>query len=166
VRSSSYLRADKVLKLGRGFAAVMEGYGRVIAEEAKQQRQGINFDEQHAAAEMKWFVNRTWLKELHNLRSKLIHGDNLFSRTWGWRIGEHLLMASFVFPLATKLLLAATHLYELTQDDRAALLAIDNLLAAPRWGHTANEDEEEDGPTPWDRILFDSRLDVTLDARF
>jgi len=95
----------------------MEGYGRVIAEEAKQQRQGINFDEQHAAAEMKWFVNRTWLKELHNLRSKLIHGDNLFSRTWGW-------------------------------------------------GHTANEDEEEDGPTPWDRILFDSRLDVTLGARF
>lgn len=154
---------DKVLALGRKFGAVMDAYGRVRVEDAHRQRAGIQLDAKHAAAEKKWFVHRTWLKELHNLRSTLVHGGDLSSRTWGWDVWEHLLMASFVFPLATKLLLVEARLYEPTRDDRGALFAIDRLLAAARWGHVVNDDDEDDdGPTPWDRILFDSRLQLSF----
>ena len=51
------------------------------------------------------------------------------SRSLGWTIFEHLVMAAYVFLLAVKLLLEREGHYVLTDTDRGRCWAVDQLLA-------------------------------------
>lgn len=67
--------------------------------------------------EQAWFLHRKWVQELYHLRNDFTHGNDPARRSWGWSVPEHLVMASFVFPLLVKVLLAAKSKYSLTQQD-------------------------------------------------
>lgn len=111
-------------------------------------------------AHMKWWVHRKWIEELYDLRSKVVHRGHHAGRRWGWSIFEHLVMSAYVFPLAVKLLLTESRLYELTDEDRVRCLAVDRLLASAHWVEGQEWDDESDS---WIAITSRIRRDLDWD---
>jgi hypothetical protein len=143
----------KALDLSEKFAKLFDSYGGVTAAEAAVARPGIVFNdsgEQYVEARKKWFSHQMWIYELHKARSKAAHKGTLASRTWGWEPLEHLVMANFTFPLAVKLLLAASSLYDLTPADESRCRAVDRLLMTHGW-NTA--DAEWQASSLWTSII-------------
>ena len=92
------------------------------------------------------------------MRSKVVHKGSHASRAWGWSPFEHLVMAGHVFPLTVKLLLAGDGHYHMTDEDRVRCLAIDKLLASPRWGDDGGAADES-----WVKIVSKVRRDLEAD---
>lgn len=148
--------------LGKRFGKLFGQFGGVRVSEARTVRPGIDIDvskPEIAAAQPKWWVHRKWIEELYDVRSKVVHKGEEGSRSWGWEIAEHLVMAAHVFPLATKLLLANSGFYVLTDSDRGACLGVDQLLAETQWV------EDEDGhqsDRSWCEITARTKREVRL----
>lgn len=77
-----------------------------------------------------------WAEEFYDHRSS-IHGRP--ARTATWHTWEHALIATVVWALAVKLVLATARRYELTDRDEREVLALEGRLAGgkPRWGALA-----------------------------
>lgn len=151
-------------KLGAKFGALFGRFGGVTVEEARKVRPGIEIDAstpERAAAQPKWWVHRKWIEELYDVRSKVVHRGHPGDRSWGWQVGEHLVMAAHVFPLAVKLLLEQEGHYAPTDEDRASCLATDVLLAATQW--VADDDGREEGRT-WHEVIQKTKRSVQFDA--
>jgi hypothetical protein len=151
-------------KLGRKFGALFGQFGGVTVGEASRVRPGIEIDEStpdRAEAQPKWWVHRKWIEELYDVRSKVVHRGHHGDRSWGWQVGEHLVMAAHVFPLAVKLMLEREGHYVPTDEDRASCLATDLLLAEARW--VADDDGREEGRS-WNEVIRKTRQDLRFDA--
>jgi hypothetical protein len=99
-----------------------------------------------------------WIYEFHKLRSSFVHPQEAAASTrWRWSPLEHLLVATFVFPLVAKLLLAGDGLYSLTSADERSLRAIDDLLLLKPW--SSGDDE-----TGWQNTLSSFRFKAEIDA--
>ncbi len=112
---------------------LLKSFGSVAAGAARSIRPGIALSSGYEAQQNGWFVHRKWAEELYDLRSKLIHGESLSKRTWGWSPAEHLVMGAFVFPLLVKLCLAREGHYTLDNEDQAKCRSIDPLLSKTEW---------------------------------
>lgn len=75
-----------------------------------------------------------WLREFIQVRHDTTHAVPLAEKKWAWDVGEHVIMAAFVFPLIVKCFLASQDLYELTDADRDRLGVVDRLLCLDDWG--------------------------------
>jgi hypothetical protein len=64
-----------------------------------------------------------------------------------------------VLPLAVKLLLAHDNQYTLSEDDRVRCLAIDKILASPRWA----EDRAGESEVSWSKILSKTQSDAAFE---
>ena len=151
-------------RLGAKFGELFGQFAGVTVEEAKRVRSGIEIDEstpERAAAQPKWWVHRKWIEELYDVRSKVVHRGHPGDRSWGWQVGEHLVMAAHVFPLAVKLLLEQEGHYAPTDEDRASCLATDLLLSETRW--VATDDGREEGRS-WNEVIQKTRRDLRFDA--
>lgn len=115
------------------------------------------------AAHGEWFLHKAWAWEFYVLRSMLVHGRDITKREWHWSLGEHLLVAAFVFPLFVKLLLARDSLYELTDDDGARCAALDRLLAIPNWGAPACAPGR---PARWQEVIRGTRVRYGIERAF
>lgn len=135
-------------KVSCKFDKLFHSYGTVKVGDA----QG---DAQDEEAQKEWFLHRKWLGELYDLRSKLVHGEDIQTRTGGRSLGEHLVMAAFVFPLTVKLLLRQCS--SLTARDNAYCRAVDKLLLARDW-----KDDPENGVSTWQTILSEHLKDEIL----
>lgn len=156
-------------KVSCALGKLFHSYGTVRVGDAQSEREGITTKSgnnegkgsaqqaQQEETQKEGFLHRKWLKELYDLRSKLVHGEDIQKRTWGWSLGEHLVMAAFVFPLTVKLLLTQAGYYTLTDRDRAYCLAVDRLLCAHNW-----KDEPENGVSTWQTILSEHLKDEIL----
>jgi hypothetical protein len=151
-------------KLARKFSVLLNDAGKVTVAEAQKTRPNIQIENdakhpERATAQPKWWVHRKWMEELYDLRSKVVHKGDHATRKWGWSMGEHLLMAAFVFPLTVKLLLAAEGHYVLTESDQARCFAIDQLLATNNW----DEDDRNSNNGPaWQKIVSKAKWDLNF----
>ncbi|MDD5326502.1 MAG: hypothetical protein PHY02_01655 [Phycisphaerae bacterium] len=75
-----------------------------------------------------WDIVQFWILELYVLRNSYVHGGDVTQLKWGWIPHEHLLMGAYVFPLLLKVIMSKEGRYELSEEDKYKLLAIDNLL--------------------------------------
>lgn len=151
-------------KLGKKFSDLFSQFGTLTVDEARKVRPGIQIETTTpdiAAAQPRWWAHRKWMEELYDVRSKVVHKGSHTSRSWGWEIGEHLVMAAHVLPLVIKLELGNEGHYELTEEDRAACLATDQLLVEPRW--VEDLERGEDGHS-WHEVIQKTTRSVRFDT--
>jgi hypothetical protein len=152
-------------KLSTRFADLFKQFGEMTVADAMKVRPGITIDKSdpaRAAAQPNWFVHQKWIEELYDVRNKVVHTGDHTSRSWGWDIAEHLVMAAHVLPLVVKLMLEQEQRYMLTDDDRAACLATDPLLVATQWVDNRDETGDDEAPS-WQRVLSKTKLDFSFD---
>lgn len=101
-----------------------------------------------------------WIRDFFRQRGKYAHGRNAGQMPTVWSIREHLLLGSFLFPLAVKRLLAQDGAYSLAGSDQLDLNAAEELLnlkdllaSSPRPGETH----------PWNDVF--ERLHIDALAR-
>jgi len=112
----------------------------------------------YRVAQLQWPLHRHWIAELYDVRSKAVH-EGAAATAGGWSMLEHLVMGAFVFPLAVKLLLENDNRYVLSEDDRVRCLAIDKILASPKWA----EDRMGESETSWTKILSNTHSDIAFE---
>lgn len=151
-------------KLGKKFGELVGQFGSLTVDEARKVRPDIQIDTstaEIAAAQPKWWVHRKWMEELYDVRSKVVHKGDHGSRSWGWQIGEHLVMAAHVLPLTVKLMLEKEGHYAPTDVDRAACLATDLLLVETQW--VQDRDGRNTGHS-WHEVIHKATSSVRFDA--
>lgn len=80
-----------------------------------------------------WPIHRKWMKEIYEARSARVHRGQLDEFSSNWAAWQHVVIAAFVYPLAIKLMLAATGHYALSDDEEVACEVLDQLLDS-HWG--------------------------------
>ena len=151
-------------KLGKKFGALFGQFGSVTVDEARKVRPNIQIDTstaEIAAAQPKWWVHRKWMEELYDVRSKVVHKGQHDSRPWGWHVGEHLVMAAHIFPLAVKVMLEREGHCAPTDEDRAACLGTDLLLVEKQW--VEDRDGRKTGHS-WQEVIHKTASSVRFDA--
>lgn len=122
-------------------STLLDNYGSIKVNESTR-AEDIQLSEKREKAEKQWFLHRKWVQEFYQLRNDFVHGNDTRRRTWGWSIQEHLVMASFVFPLLVKILLSQSTKYSLTNKDIVNLEVIDLLLNEKDWGQIIGANSE------------------------
>lgn len=112
------------------------------------------------AQEQAWFLHRKWAQEIYHLRSDFTHGNDPARRSWGWSVLEHLVMASFVFPLLVKVLLAQASRYSLLENDIDRLQVIDHLLNETDWA------ADRGNHSKWSETIQKHKTDRSLERAF
>jgi hypothetical protein len=134
---------------------LLDRFGAVRVADSLTERVVIVIDPKYEVDQKQWWLHKKWAEEIYDLRSSFVHlGSRDNSRSWGWTNLEHLLMSAFTFPLLVKLLLNEAGTYELHVEDEAACLAIDHILAAPRWF-------DRDGGPLWTKAITDAHMALT-----
>lgn len=121
--------------------------GRPRIELPNSKRAKLDIDPKFAQAQNAWPVRQKWAKELYEARSLLAHGRANPNLSQNWAVHEHLVAASFVFPLLVKLQMQAEGHYSLIEADEVACDILDRLLDAEHWGF------KWDQPRQWPEIL-------------
>ncbi len=76
-------------------------------------------------------VRELWMRKMFALRGRAAHGKAATQAKAPWTLREHLLLASFAFPLCLKLILRDAGAYSLTEDDEDKIEAFERLACAP-----------------------------------
>lgn len=97
-------------------STLLDSYGAIKVADSARSNQ-IELSKGRQSQEQAWFLHRKCVQELYHLRNDFTHGNDPARRSWGWSVLEHLVMASFVFPLLVKILFAAKSKYSLTRED-------------------------------------------------
>jgi hypothetical protein len=97
-------------------------------------------------------VRQMWIRDFYRLRGDLAHGKVNPRFPSIWKMGEHLLLSAFIFPLLVKSLLSAAGKYTLTEDDVVSIDAFEKLAVDPALGQW-----DPSGSCPWNEILGDVR---------
>ncbi len=97
-------------------------------------------------------VHMKWAKELYETRSSFVHHGPGNGESRNWTPWQHVIAASFAFPLTVKLLLAEAGFYRLSDDDKCWCGALDRLLVE---GFQVTDSRL--GPD-WPRILAEEGL--------
>ncbi len=144
------LKAEGAYQLSCKFGKLFRDYGSVRVQEAMKERPKIQIKEhyqnkldldgkrfetkeEYVRAQEESFVHTKWIEEFHDLRSKVVHGEKLSQRGWGWNKSEHLLIGAFAFPLLIKVMLSEEHYYSLTDEDKIRCKSLDRLLSKTEW---------------------------------
>ena len=104
-----------------------------------------------------WPLHKLWAYEFYQLRNCFSHGNDLAKKQWVWRPEEHLVMASFLYPLLVKVLLSREGKYTLSDNDQASLGATDKLLDTENWGEP--RDGKASQASAWQDVLSQERTD-------
>jgi hypothetical protein len=102
-------------------------------------------------------VREVWIRDLFRVRNEYAHGVVTTRYPALWSVREHLLLASFAFPLVVKSTLSANGIYALSEQDQLHINAFEAL---------AKEDHltsRQDRPR-WHRIINDIARERSLRA--
>jgi len=99
-------------------------------------------------------MREVWIRDFFQLRGDHAHGKIEPQKKTLWTLREHLLLASFAFPLVVKRALAEEGDYVMTPDDTADIAAFERLLEPD---HFAERRQEDTSPYPWTRIRGEIR---------
>lgn len=100
-------------------------------------------------------MREVWVRDFFQLRGGHAHGKMEPSKTSLWTLREHLLLATFAFPLVVKQLLADESYYLMTSEDRADVGAFELLLEP---NHFAERLPGDMSAYPWTTIRSESRV--------
>lgn len=151
------LDAEKARQLVGNFSELFSSYQEVIVESALQKRPGITLDPSYQDAQKQWQLSKKFIQELHQLRSKIVHGEDRTKRTWGWNNFEHLVIGAYIYPLAVKLLLGKTGHHSLFEHDQIAYRSIDIILAETNWSEPPSKNGNQ---TQWQKCISQARWDL------
>jgi len=102
-------------------------------------------------------IREWWIKDLFRLRGKLAHGKIDAPYPSVWDISDHLLLASFIFPLALKRRLEAHGYYEMQNDDFVFEAAFERLAC-----EDLSRGKTDGDQWPWDRVISEVRMKRTV----
>ena len=105
-------------------------------------------------------VREAWVRDFFRLRGEHAHGKISPRYTSLWSLREHLLFASFVFPLLVKSRLSREGIYALRMSDVGYVQAIEPLLGQDNF--TPNEDLEFPG-FPWSETISTARTQAWVE---
>lgn len=117
-------KESKAHLLAEAFHHVWSRYSRIKLGHTglKADKDKYAFDQPNAP------VHRKWVKELYEVRNSFVHHREADGRTSNWSTFQHVIAASFAFPLTVKLLLAGEGHYMLSDNDDCCCGAFDRLL--------------------------------------
>lgn len=138
---------------------LLDGYGSIEVEDCSRIDR-IKLSDGNENTEKQWYICRKWMQEIYQLRNDYTHGNDPTRRTWGWNVLEHSLMASFVFPLTVKILLAQESKYSLTEADKVRMGSIDILLNAQNWFKPTDPSA---AVSTWQKTINDYKLRSRLE---
>jgi len=116
-----------------------------------------------AAEQAQWPIHRKWMKELYEHRSATTHHDGPRQQlSSNWVVGQHMVIAAFVFPLLLKAMLSDEGRYQMTEKELGACDVLDDLLDSD-WGDPKRMRDPEwssilstgEGQREWERIARD-----------
>lgn len=113
--------------LAEAFHDVWKPYSRVNLRDTNLKADGGRLAK-YASDQLQAPVHRKWAKELYETRSSFVHHGTGQGETSNWPPFEHVIAASFAFPLTAKLLLAQAGHYSLSDEDECWCGAFDRLL--------------------------------------
>ena len=102
-------------------------------------------------------VREVWIRDLFRVRNEYAHGVMSSRYPALWSVREHLLLASFAFPLAVKSVLATSGIYALSYEDQ---LHVNAFEALAREDHLTSQQERP----RWRRIINDVARKQSLRA--
>ena len=121
----------KPLSISEVFAETMKGFEALKVSQTR--KIDVDYDPKHGKAQHQWPVRQKWIKELYEIRSAEVHRGPNSKLSSNWKYWQHMVIASFAYPLTVKVLLEAAGIYELTEYDRVRLDVLDRLLVSD-WG--------------------------------
>ncbi len=130
------------------FAAILPGNARWDEEHYGPKANGIPLVGALAKGSS---VRREWMRDAYMLRNQYAHGSQTPLYRPAWSLRDHLLLASFIFPLTVKCRLAETGAYGLTEADRRQIDAFDTLAT---FDHILQRESDDYSNWPWSQILF------------
>lgn len=95
-------------------------------------------------------IRDMWIRDFFRLRGDLAHGRIAAPYPAVWSLSDHLLLASFVFPLLLKAVLAREGLYALNEEDPFWIDAFEPLAREEHFGPL---DPEAPSDHPWNRVI-------------
>ncbi|SEP99307.1 hypothetical protein SAMN04244573_00817 [Azotobacter beijerinckii] len=95
-------------------------------------------------------VRDMWIRDFFRLRGNLAHGKIESKYPPEWSLRNHLLLGSFVFPLALKLKLQASNVYQLTEHDCEAIDMFEKQLLHDHFAPVENRHNHS--AYPWNRV--------------
>lgn len=98
-------------------------------------------------------ISEAWIREFIALRDYLAHGNSLSSFETRWSLHEHLLLASFIYPVILKWFLQEHNQYTLSKRDIARFKAFEQLLSVQHFVDYTDQENEEDFEYPWNNIF-------------
>lgn len=93
-------------------------------------------------------VRDVWLQDLCNLRGNVAHGKIASPYQPIWSVRNHLLLASYAFPLLVKCFLASRGVYELSAEDRFDIDVFELQACEEHF------DEFPDYKYPWNEVRY------------
>ena len=101
-------------------------------------------------------IRDIWIRDFFRLRGDLAHGKIESRYPAIWTLRDHLLHASYVFPLVLKCKLTEGKFYNLTEDDQFHIDIFESLLCEEHF-----KPEEAEHEHPWDKIFREAKLKWT-----
>lgn len=138
-------------RLATNFGLVWSQYARTTLQEAGLQPDAGDL-QKYAPEQLRNPVHMKWAKELYETRSSFVHHGTGKGGSRNWTPWQHVIAASFAFPLTVKLLLAEAGFYQLSDDDKCWCGALDRLLVE---GFRVTDSRH--GPN-WPQILAEEGL--------
>lgn len=99
-------------------------------------------------------IRDMWIRDFYRLRGDLAHGKVQSKYPAIWTLRDHLLHASYVFPLVLKCKLTEGNYYNLTEDDQFHINLFESLLCEE---HFKPQDMEQEHP--WDKVFQEAKID-------
>jgi hypothetical protein len=96
-------------------------------------------------------IREVWIRDLYALRGDLAHGKVAQKYPSIWTLHEHLLLASFAFPLVVKSLMVSTGACSLTESDEVAIDSFEPLLCVKELMTPLDEHGMQ---WPWNEVLW------------
>lgn len=145
------LRRGKEEELAQSFTAALEPAEEVPAEACVRfsDTEGQSFLLKHHP------VRNAWIRDFFRLRGNLAHGMITPDYRSKWSLQEHLLLASYIFPLLVKCRLSRDGLYTLTDSDQDDIDVFEQLACVelfPKAINNLTEEKVENVEFPWNEI--------------
>jgi len=98
-------------------------------------------------------LRELWIRDFYRLRGQFAHGRIAHGYPAVWTLDEHLLFASVAFPMMTRVRLAESATYELTENDKILLDSFEKLLCADHFAVPPHEDDARRQENTWNDTL-------------
>jgi hypothetical protein len=96
-------------------------------------------------------IREMWMRDFFRLRRSHAHGKLVPTPQPVWPIRDHLLLASFVFPLLLKCRLAQEGFYQLSEKDQCELDVFEPLACQEHFASVSNPSDPQ--AHPWNRLI-------------